>query len=92
MPSAQDPKGKMPKRTLAARSGDAIRVSMKDGESYASRWASQTSGTSAGGVQTAVVRLTEAAARSLLELGRLRVGCVNCRIPEDVEVARCFRR
>ena len=44
-----------------------------------------------GGVQTAVVRLTEADARSLLGLGRLRVGWVNCRIREHVEVARCFR-
>ena len=44
-----------------------------------------------GGVQTAVVRLTEADARSLLGLGRLRVGWVNCSIREHVEVARCFR-
>ena len=44
-----------------------------------------------GGVQTAVVRLTEADARSLLGLGRLRVGWVNCRIREHVEVTRCFR-
>ena len=42
-------------------------------------------------VQSAVVRLTEADARSLLGLGRLRVGWVNCRIREHVEVARCFR-
>ena len=44
-----------------------------------------------GGVQTAVVRLTEADARSLLGLGRLRVEWVNCRIREHVEVAWCFR-
>ena len=44
-----------------------------------------------GGVQTAVVRLTEADARSLLRLGRLSVGWVNCRIREHVKVARCFR-
>ena len=44
-----------------------------------------------GGVQTSVVRLTEADAQSLLGLGRLRVGWVNCRIRENVEVARCFR-
>ena len=44
-----------------------------------------------GGVQTAVVRLTEADARSLLGLGRLRVRWVNCRIREHVEDARCFR-
>ena len=37
MPSAQDPKEKekLPRRSPAARSGDAIRVSAKDGESYA---------------------------------------------------------
>ena len=44
-----------------------------------------------GGVQTAMVRLNEADARSLLGLGRLRVGWVNCRIREHVEVAGCFR-
>ena len=44
-----------------------------------------------GGVQTAVVRLTEADARSLLGLGSLRVGWVNCCIREHDEVARCFR-
>ena len=37
MPSAQVPteKGNLPRRSPAARSGDAIRVSAKDGESYA---------------------------------------------------------
>ena len=37
MPTAQGPeaKGKLPRRSPAARSGDAIRVSAKDGESYA---------------------------------------------------------
>ena len=37
MPSAQDPKEKgiLTRRSLAARSGDAIRVSAKDDESYA---------------------------------------------------------
>ena len=37
MPSAQEPKtkGKLVRRSPAARSGDAIRVSAKDGESYA---------------------------------------------------------
>ena len=37
MPSTQEPttKGKLPRRSLAARSGDAIRMSAKDGESYA---------------------------------------------------------
>ena len=44
-----------------------------------------------GGVQTAVVRLTEADARSLLGLGKPRVGWVNCRIREHLEVARYFR-
>ena len=44
-----------------------------------------------GGVQTAVVRLTEAGARSLRGLAKLRVGWVNCRIREHIEVAQCFR-
>ena len=44
-----------------------------------------------GGVQTAMVGLTKADARSLLGLGSLRVGWVNCRIREHVEVAWCFR-
>ena len=44
-----------------------------------------------GGVKTAVVCLAEADARSLLGLGKLRVGWVNCRIREHVEVARCIR-
>ena len=37
VPSAQDPKekGKLPRRSRAARSGDAVRVSAKDGEPYA---------------------------------------------------------
>ena len=37
VPSAQEPKtkGKLPSRSPAARSGDNIRVSAKDGESYA---------------------------------------------------------
>ena len=37
MPSAQEPKekGKLPRHSPAARSDDAIRVSAKDGESYA---------------------------------------------------------
>ena len=37
VPSAQDPKekGKLPRRSPAARSGEAIRVSAKEGESYA---------------------------------------------------------
>ena len=43
------------------------------------------------GVQTTVVCLTEADARSLFGLGKLRVGWVNCRIREHVEVAHCFR-
>ena len=43
-----------------------------------------------GGVQTAVVRLAEADAGGLLGLGRLRVGWMNCRIQEHVEVAWCF--
>ena len=37
VPSAQDPKdkGKLPRRSLATKTGDAIRVSAKDGESHA---------------------------------------------------------
>ena len=37
MPSEQGPrvKGKLPRCSLAARSGDAVSVSAKDGESYA---------------------------------------------------------
>ena len=37
VPSARDPKdkGNLPRRSPAARSGDAIRVSAKDSESYA---------------------------------------------------------
>ena len=152
-PSAQDPKekGNLPRRSPAAKSGDAIRVSSKDGESYAEilkamkakvnlqnggdvtafeKALDQAVGEKAeikslvskkslevrdldetvtreeivaalcialgkpgledqcklykrfGGVQTAVVRLTEADAQSLLGLGRLRVGWANCRIRE----------
>ena len=37
MPSAQEPriKGKFPRRSPAARSGDTVRVAAKDSESYA---------------------------------------------------------
>ena len=37
VPSAQEPrvKAKLPRRTPAARSGDVVRVSAKDGQSYA---------------------------------------------------------
>ena len=172
MPSAKDPKekGMLPSRSLAARSSDAIRVSAKDGKSYAeilkalkvkvnpriqerrstlsrepggsrSSWSSKKGVTSQpsrrrsnrrsgrrpklnlwsqrgplklgtstrpsqgrgccramnrtgqdrprdqcrlykrfGAVQTAVVRLTEADTRSLLGVGRLMAGWVNCRI------------
>ena len=45
-----------------------------------------------GGEQTAVIRLIEVDAWSLLGLGRLMVGWMNCCIHEQVEVARCFRR
>ena len=44
-----------------------------------------------GGVQTVVVRLTEADVWSLLGLGRLRVGWINCHICKRVEGAGCFR-
>ena len=45
-----------------------------------------------GGVQTAVVCLTEADARSLLRLGRLRMGWVNCRIRKHVTRLRTTRQ
>ena len=41
-----------------------------------------------GSVQTPVVHLLEADSRSLLGLGRLKVGWVNCRMRKYVEVAR----
>ena len=44
-----------------------------------------------GGVRAAVVQLAEADAKSLLQLGRIRPGWVNCRIREHVQVPRCFR-
>ena len=44
-----------------------------------------------GGVKTAVIRLAEADAACLLQLGKLRIGWVACRIREHVEVTRCFR-
>ena len=44
-----------------------------------------------GGVKTAVIRLAEADTAHLLQLGKLRIGWVMCRIREHVEVARCFR-
>ena len=44
-----------------------------------------------GGVKTAVIRLAEADAAHLLQLGKLRIGWVACRIHERAEVARCFR-
>ena len=177
VPSAQDPEveGEMPKRFPAARSGNAVRVSEKDGESYAemlkvmkAKVNPQSAETEVlsirktrrdeillvfrkggdvsvlekaldkavglvskrslevrdleltltreeifsalfvalgkpdlgdqcrlykrfGGVQTAVVCLTEADARSFLRLGRLRVEWVNCRVREHVESVRCFR-
>ena len=44
-----------------------------------------------GRVKTAVVRLAEADATRLLQLGKIRIGWVACRIREHAEVARCFR-
>ena len=44
-----------------------------------------------GGVKTTVIRLAEADATRLLDLGKIRIGCVTCRIREHAEVARCFR-
>ena len=45
--------------------------------------------TSFGGVKTAVIRLDEADAARLLQLCKVRIGCVSCRINEHAEVARC---
>ena len=44
-----------------------------------------------GGVKTAVIRLVEADATRLLQLGKIRIGWVACRIREHAEVARCLR-
>ena len=38
-----------------------------------------------------MIQLAEADAARLLQLGKLRIGWVACRIREHVEVARCFR-
>ena len=40
-----------------------------------------------GGVKTAVIRLAEADATRLLQLGKIRIGWVACRIREHAEVA-----
>ena len=44
-----------------------------------------------GRVKTAVIRLTEVDAARLLQIGKLRIGWIACRIREHAEVARCFR-
>ena len=44
-----------------------------------------------GGVKTAVIRPAEADAARLLQLGKLRIGWVACRVREHVEVARWCR-
>ena len=44
-----------------------------------------------GGVRNAVVQLADADVSRLLQLGKVRVGWVNCRIREHAEVVRCFR-
>ena len=44
-----------------------------------------------GGVKTAVLWLAEADATRLLQLGKVKIRWVACRIHENVEVARCFR-
>ena len=44
-----------------------------------------------GWVKTAEIRLSEVDAARLLQLGKLRIGWVACRIREHAEVARCFR-
>ena len=71
------------KRSLEVRDLDETVTRKRLLPRYASRWACQTSGTSAGyslvhnrfgGMQIAVVRLTEEDARSLLGLGGLGWG------------------
>ena len=44
-----------------------------------------------GGVRTAVVQLADTDTSRLLQLGKVRVGWVNCRSREHAEVVRCFR-
>ena len=44
-----------------------------------------------GGVKTTVIQLAEKYAVRLLQLGKIRIGWVACRIREHAEVARCFR-
>ena len=41
-------------------------------------------------MKTAVIQLTEAHAARLLQLGKVRIGWVACRIRENAETARCF--
>ena len=44
-----------------------------------------------GGTQTAVVRLPVDLARKALEIGRVRIGWVNCRIRRKLDVQKCYR-
>ena len=44
-----------------------------------------------GGVMAGVIRLAEAHAARLLQLGKVRIGWVACHIRIPVEVARCCR-
>lgn len=44
-----------------------------------------------GGMQVALVSLPDAAANTLIELGRIRINLVNCRTRERTEVRRCLR-
>ena len=44
-----------------------------------------------GGVKTTVIRLAEEDAARLLQLVKVKIGWVACRIREHAEVARCFR-
>ena len=44
-----------------------------------------------GGVKTTVIRLAETEATRLLQLGKIKIGWVACRIREHADVARCFR-
>ena len=44
-----------------------------------------------GGVRTAMVRLADTHASRFVQLGKVRVGWVSCRIQEHAKVVRCFR-
>ena len=80
MPSAQEPreKVKIPRRSPGARSGDAIRVSAKDGESYAEILKAMKAKVDpkSSGVEVLSIRITR---RKEILLVRKRVGDVSAR-------------